>query len=302
MNLEHLRTVVAVWRERSISRAAAQLGLSQPAVSGHVKAMEAVVGRPLFRRHARGVRPTEAADDLVRDVGDAFELAERAVERVRVRSDMSDGVIHFGAPAEFAGAHLAPVLVKLREDGFSVRLRLGGRDQLYGWLDAGEIDLAIVASEPQLPLLDWQPVYIERLLLVGRAHFGPNPALSLSQWVRDAPWLAYDETMPLIRSWTAKVVGDGASGAAVFTAPSLTLIRDVAIKGGGVAVLPDYICSDALGTGALTRLHAPTHDPTNVIYLSWRRRSLRNKSVSDARDVCLDVLQSHLGSSRNARR
>ncbi|MEO1613804.1 MAG: LysR family transcriptional regulator, partial [Pseudomonadota bacterium] len=179
MNLEHLRTVVTVWRERSISRAAAELRLTQPAVSGHVKSMEAALGRVLFTRHARGVEPTEVADDLVREIGDAFERAEVAVERARPRSDASDGVVHIGSPAEFAGARFAPLAAKLIAAGFRVRLRLGGKDRLYEWLDAGEIDLAIVASEPQLASVDWQPIFVEKLLLVGAPAFTPDPARPL---------------------------------------------------------------------------------------------------------------------------
>ncbi|MEL7465401.1 MAG: LysR family transcriptional regulator [Pseudomonadota bacterium] len=299
MNLEQLRTVIAVYREGSISRAAAQLGLTQPAVSGHVKTMEALIGRPLFTRHARGAAPTEAAEELAREVGDAFERAEVAFERVRLRSASTDGVVRMGAPAEFAGARTPPLIAQLTAAGFSVRLRLGGRDQLYDWLEDGEIDLGIVASEPQLASLDWQPVFIERLLLVGIDRYRPAPGADLSAWIRTAPWLAYDDTLPLIRSWTDKVVGEGARGAAAFTAPSLTLLRDVAVAGGGVTVLPDYLCGDALDAGALTRLHQPPHDPTNVISLCWRRRALRNPTVTAARDASLDFMRSRRDAPTN---
>jgi DNA-binding transcriptional LysR family regulator len=60
-SLDLLRTFLAVYREGSLTRAAQRLSLSQPAVTGQLKTLEAELGRPLFTRLPRGVEPTPAA-------------------------------------------------------------------------------------------------------------------------------------------------------------------------------------------------------------------------------------------------
>ena len=74
MSLLQLRTFVEVYRRRSLSEAARAIGITQPAASQHIASLEAQLGRPLFDRHSRGVRPTAIADDLAAlvDLGDAM--------------------------------------------------------------------------------------------------------------------------------------------------------------------------------------------------------------------------------------
>ena len=64
MDLALLRTFVTVHRAGSFTRAAALLGLSQPAVTSQIRTLERQVGRPLFLRQARGVTPTTIGDEL----------------------------------------------------------------------------------------------------------------------------------------------------------------------------------------------------------------------------------------------
>src|ERR1041385_833090 len=64
MDLALLRTFVTVHRAGSFTRAAALLGLSQPAVTSQIRTLEQQVGRPLFLRQARGVTPTTIGDEL----------------------------------------------------------------------------------------------------------------------------------------------------------------------------------------------------------------------------------------------
>lgn len=64
MDLALLRTFVTVHRAGSFTRAAALLGLSQPAVTSQIRTLERQLGRPLFLRQARGVTPTTIGDEL----------------------------------------------------------------------------------------------------------------------------------------------------------------------------------------------------------------------------------------------
>ena len=73
MSLLLLRSFVEVYRHCSLSDAARSLGLTQPAFSQHIAALEVQVGLPLFARHSRGVRPTAIADDLAATIGTSLD-------------------------------------------------------------------------------------------------------------------------------------------------------------------------------------------------------------------------------------
>jgi DNA-binding transcriptional LysR family regulator len=284
MNLNHLRTFVEVWRTRSISRASDILNITQPAASGQIRALEAELGHALFRRHARGVEPTVVANELVNMIGDRLDGADAAFERLRLRSDALEGVVHFAGPAEFVGASMPPVTAVLATQGIDLHIRLGGRDAIYQWFADEVIELAITASEPDDRALGYQSVFEEQLLVVAA------PNLDLTSIPRaDWPWLAYDETLPLIRSYLAAVHTDIPARPALI-AGSLTFLRDAAMAGAGVAVLPDYLCSAAISEGKLVHVDPINRLPANRIFLAWRKAALRSPRVVFTRDRCLEEL------------
>ncbi len=285
MNLNHLRTFVEVWRTRSISRASDNLNITQPAASAQIRSLETELGHALFRRHTRGVEPTMVANELAHALGGRLDGAEAAFERLRLRSEVVCGVVHFAGPSEFTGFAMPPVAAALTAQGIELHIRLGGRDAIYRWFADEAIELAITASEPTDPALGYQPVFEERLSVVAAPH------LDLKSVPRvDWPWLAYDETLPLIRSYLATVHADIPARPALL-AGSLTFLRDAAIAGTGVTVLPDYLCEAAIRQGQL--VHAdPAHRPSvNRIFLVWRKAALRMPRVVLARDRCLEELE-----------
>jgi DNA-binding transcriptional LysR family regulator len=71
--LTDLIAFLAVVRERSFTRAAAQLGMSQPALSRTIRALEVRLGVRLLTRNTRSVAPTEAGERLAQTVGPHFD-------------------------------------------------------------------------------------------------------------------------------------------------------------------------------------------------------------------------------------
>lgn len=72
-SLDGLRALVAVGRERSFTKAAAKLGVSQSALSQTIRQLETRLGARLLTRTTRSVSPTEAGERLLRTVGPRFE-------------------------------------------------------------------------------------------------------------------------------------------------------------------------------------------------------------------------------------
>ena len=280
MNLNHLRTFLAAYRAGSISGGANTLGVAQAAASAQVRSLETEIGKPLFERHARGVRPTAVADELARTVGGGLDRAEAAFEGLRARSDELRGTVRIAGPAEFTGATMPPLLAAIARTGIDVRLQLGGRDAIYDWLATNEVDLAIVASEPDDAALAHEVIATERFVLVA------NPSLGLAGAPSaDWPWLAYDEGLPLVRrvldAYDPRMAG---SVKARIVVPSLTVLRDLAIEGAGATVLPAYLCEEATAVGRLARCDPNGPAPTNDVRLAWRREAMRHPRNQFVRD------------------
>jgi DNA-binding transcriptional LysR family regulator len=107
-----LSAFFAVAKARSFTRAAAQLGLSQSALSQAVRALEARVGVPLLRRSTRSVSPTEAGERLIANVEPRLEEIEGELAALSSLRDKPSGTIRITASEPAARNTLWPALSK----------------------------------------------------------------------------------------------------------------------------------------------------------------------------------------------
>jgi DNA-binding transcriptional LysR family regulator len=143
MSLNRLRAFVEVYRQRSFTTAARNLGLTQPAISQQIASLEETIGRPLFERHGRGVVPTGTADELASDIGDRLDQAEAALAQARARSAHLAGSIQIVGHPDFLSEVVAPQLGTILESGIRVRLHVGTRSEIERMLIHGEADLGV---------------------------------------------------------------------------------------------------------------------------------------------------------------
>jgi DNA-binding transcriptional LysR family regulator len=96
MKFRYLRYFVTVARTRHFTRAAQELGISQPPLSQQILQLEREVGTPLFRRLSRGVELTEAGESFYEDACQILELSDTALERTRGIARGVNGTLSLG--------------------------------------------------------------------------------------------------------------------------------------------------------------------------------------------------------------
>ena len=149
MNLFQLRAFDAVAREGSFTRAAARLFISQPAVTGHIKALEEHYQITLLRRTARRVELTEEGTKLAAITRAMFGLAEEAQTMLEANRQLLTGRLEVAAD----GPHMVmPMLASLRAryPGITVNLRLGNAQETLAALLSEHADVAVLTEvEPR---------------------------------------------------------------------------------------------------------------------------------------------------------
>src|SRR5438309_1645322 len=111
-NVNDLLAFLAVARERSFTKAAAKLGVSQSALSHTLRGLEARLGLRLLTRTTRSVSPTEAGERLLQTVGHRFEEIEAELESLSELREKPAGTIRISAGEHAVNAILSPVLTK----------------------------------------------------------------------------------------------------------------------------------------------------------------------------------------------
>lgn len=288
-HLTHLRTFLEAYRAKSFSKAGEYLGITQPAASMHIQALEALIGKPLFIRQTRGVEPTDAADELARSVAPYLDGLEARIAALRPGATKG-GPIHLVGPADFIHCQLSSRAAPLMGEGYTLRFHTGTRKRIYELLNTNTIDFAITASTPDEQAHGYAHLVTERMLLV----YAPSLLDQLGADPNEVqlgrtPLLAFDEDLPLVRPLWLSQFQVAPMLQAAFTTPDLRTLKNLAIAGHGWTVLPDYMCVDAI---ADRRLYSPTplaQAATNVLYLVWNKRALRSPNLLYVRDFILSA-------------
>jgi DNA-binding transcriptional LysR family regulator len=123
-NYNDLLSFLAVARERSFTRAAAQLGVSQSALSHTIRALEARLGLRLLTRTTRNVAPTEAGERLFNTLTPNFEDIDAALANLSELRDKPGGSLRITTGEHAASTILWPVLRKLLPDYPDIRVEV----------------------------------------------------------------------------------------------------------------------------------------------------------------------------------
>lgn len=163
MNIRDFEYVVAVHELQHFGRAAEACHVSQPALSGQIRKLEEQLGINIFERTKRSVRTTPAGEEIVAKARDLLRIAENIRETAQGLRDPLAGSLRLGAIPTIA-PYLTPIFIpSLLRTLPDIELKLAERftHHLEAAVVDGDLDAAIIATEPTLPQLDSIPLYDE---------------------------------------------------------------------------------------------------------------------------------------------
>lgn len=188
MELRQIEYFVALYDERSITKAAARLNVVQPALSMQISRLERAFKTKLFERTSRGVVPTDVGRTFYgicqRILSDVYE----AKRYLRDASGKVSGDLTIGLMPSVANSVLPDVLVQYKAAYPDVTLRIveAYSGSLLEQLNAGKIDLAIVNNSSSVGRIAVTPLFRDYLVLVTRYRPGKkSPAGIASRRLQD---------------------------------------------------------------------------------------------------------------------
>jgi len=254
-SLDLLQVFEVCGRCQSFTAAAAELGMSQPAVSQHVQRLEQALGTPLFSRVHRGIAPTAAGAALFGPVQEALAQLHDAVARTKAEPPRE--LLAVATDFAFASLWLTPRLERFYRLYPHIDVSLVTSNRALVQLPA-DVDLAIVFGDGRVRRAESQLLLRERVFPVCspgllQSHGGDAQAV-----LQVAPWLQLKAALGQ-RWFDWRVAGpawsrDRPAASALAAFDNYTLLLGAALAGKGVAIGWHHLVDTLLAQGLLCRL------------------------------------------------
>jgi DNA-binding transcriptional LysR family regulator len=252
-----LRAFAALARQGSFSRAADELGISQPAVSRHVADLEAQVGMPLVVRGRRVTTLTDAGQFLADHVSRAEALLSRATGGLGAMRDAETGSLRVAASST-PGTYLLPLAIASfahARPGISLEVASVTSARAAELVRGHRVDLGLVGGFAAAFDLDGAPLLEDEIVIIGQPSLADDRLTARD--VGELTWIHREEG-----SATRAAMEAGWSGAGIAPRRRIVLETWEAIKlavahGVGVAAISRLALDQELKAGSLAVLSVP---------------------------------------------
>jgi len=256
----HLHWLSVLAQQGSYTAAASRLGVSKAAVSLRIAELERAARVPLVQRTTRSVRLTEAGQRLVDDTRASFEQIAQTFDQVRDLAEQPSGLLRVTAPVALARQQLMPLLTEFLRLHPQVRIELDMADRIRSLATEG-YDLAIRHTEraPDTHVA-WKLCDTESILVATKAYLRRTGTPKRPSDLQQHNCLHYPRTQE-VPIWSFMPHGRQ-SGKDTVTIPvrgSLSAnnseaLREAALVGAGIALLPDFTAQESLSRGQLIQV------------------------------------------------
>jgi len=274
MRLRQLECFVRVCEIGSISRAAEQLNIAQPALGLQIKNLEHEFGTALLVRSSRGVAPTPGGEILLEWARDVIERTREVKARLRALATSDTAVIRLGLTPSITMLLAGLILEQADRQvpGLTLRIVEGLSHVVVGWVENETVDLALISGNAEGRSLSQTPVLREPLLFVTRQKHDGGP-IALAE-VLAGPLAMPGENDALRRIVEAEARRIDLPLTVAYEIASIPAIKDLAARGVANAVLPFGAVRREVESGLL--LARPIVEPTLTRTLTLVRTSGRS--------------------------
>src|ERR1700761_1432078 len=254
--LGELSAFAIVAEQRSFPRAAARLGMSQPALSHSMRGLEKRLGVQLLARTTRSVSPTAAGAALLQELAPALERIERSVAEARKQSEKPAGRIRLIVPRLVAQMVILPKLAAFARKYPEIVLEVTTSNDPVD-LVAGEYDAGIQLGEfIQRDMIAVRVTKEMRLAIVGSAkYFESNPIPRRPQDLKDHACIGFRFSNGLYR-WEfekgQKAITVSPQGPASFDDPDLVI--KAVLDGMGIGTAMENMLAGFIAEGRLVQV------------------------------------------------
>ena len=291
VDLNLLVALDALLAERSVSRAAVRLRLSQPAVSALLARLRELFGDPILLRSARGMLPTPRALGLLGPVKRVLDEIDALVQP-RSAFDPASALHTFTLSAsDYVEYALLPTLVDyLERKAPGVRLEVRPLDlqTVATQMESGEVDLCITGLQNAPAGLHSQPLYTERMVsVVRRRHPDIGAHLTLEKFC------SLEHIMVSVRgsSFSARIdealAALGRKRRVRLAVPHFLLVPEIVARSDMISTLPER-----LARGYARKLHIlepPLEIPGFTVGQIWHERNQREPAQQWLRKSLLEL-------------
>ncbi len=288
MNFDDITAFNAVVETGSISAAGRRLGLAKSVISKRVKDLEAGVSATLFKRTTRSVKLTDQGRTLYEHTRAIMNQLDEAASAVAEDADELKGTIRIAAPVSFGTLYLGQMLWPFMQRHPGLEMAIDLDDRVVDLLGNG-YDLGIrVGRLPDSSLIARRLSCMRQFLCASPDYLHRHPAPRSPEDLTEHECIGYAH-LTAGQVWqfepargTTEIRSVRVRGR--FVANNGELMRDAAIAGLGLAVLPEFLVSDAVRDGRL-QLVLPSCRPVGgsvyALYPRDRQRSLRIRALVD---------------------
>jgi len=254
MDIKQLRALLAIAETGSATRAAELLRIVQPAVSRHVRLLEEELGVELFERERHGMVLTETGRTLVEYGRRALQELDRAKAEITPTKGVITGTAAIGllpSTCELLAAELVAT-VKAKHPQLTVRLNVGYAGNVLQWLEAGDVEAALLYGTKASSTLQVEALLDEQLYLIGPPGTLDPGSEQAVENMRDLPLVLPNAPHGLRSVVDHACAVAGISPTIAVETNSLSVQKALVSKGFGHTVLPSSAVSEELEKGTLS--------------------------------------------------
>ena len=275
LDLNLLVTLEALLVEQNVTRAAARLHLSQPAVSAQLSRLRDVFDDPLLIPAQRGMTPTAKAIDLLDPLRQALDQVRATVATHRNFDPAKARLTVTIACTDYLQAAVVkPLVVELRTSAPGVRVALRNLDlaQLEAQMAGGDVDLALMTPQAAPPSLRTKHLFDERYVLIGRRN---HPRLRDGITIEEFAQL--EHVMVSLRGGDFVTPVDDVLAAlghrrnVVLSAASFLFVPEIVSQSDFVALVPERLVHDR--ADELKLIDCPFPVEGFAVGMVWHERS-----------------------------